>query len=79
MLTATNYDFIIEDLDQGTWRRFKRYVCSRTFTENPVNQNEAKVNNDIYDVYVKSPECHQAVLSILVHYHMKMKNEYKIY
>lgn len=77
IMAMTNYTFKIDDLDQGSWRRLKRYKCTTRFTENPSAADEHKVDTEIYNTYINSKECHNAMLTILIYYYYKFVNLYK--
>jgi len=70
----SNFDFIIDTTDHGTWRRIYYYknkvkFCARP---NPHNKYEKKVDPRFMDYYTNDPFYLQAMLSILVHYYKKL-------
>jgi hypothetical protein len=77
IIVFTNYTFIIQDLDQGSWRRIAWYRFKTRFTENPTEPDEHKVDADIQNVYIHTKECHNAMLMILIKYCYKFLTVYK--
>lgn len=74
---SSNYEFIIDEIDHGTWRRILVYIFSMRFCENPTGKYECKVNSDFILKWVKDPNYLSAMLSILVHYYEKLQKKYK--
>lgn len=78
-ICLSNFDFIIDTTDHGTWRRIYYYKNKVKFCANPNPENpfEKKVNPKFIDEYPNDPEYKQAMLSILVHYNARLHREYK--
>lgn len=77
-ICLSNFDFIIEMTDHGTWRRCYYYKNKVKFCANPKPDNpyEKKVNPKFMDEYASDPLYKQAMLSIMVHYYTRLCNEY---
>lgn len=74
---ASNYEFVIEDTDHGTWRRILIYYFKMRFCENPTSKFERKVNPDFIKKWIFDPEYLSAMLSIMVHYYEILQTKYK--
>ena len=74
----SNFDFIVDTNDHGTWRRIYYYNNKVRFCENPnpANPYEKRVDRRFMDVYPHDPLYREAMLSILVHYQAKLCSEY---
>ncbi len=74
----SNFDFIVDTPDHGTWRRIYYYKNKVRFCENPNpnNKYEKKVDRRFMDVYPHDKDYREAMLSILVHYQAKLCREY---
>lgn len=77
-IALSNFDFIIDTTDHGTWRRIYYYRNKVKFCENPnpANQYERKVDKDLMDKCTNAPEYKSAMLAIMVHYYTKLCAEY---
>ena len=77
-IALSNFDFIIDTTDHGTWRRIYYYRNKVKFCRNPAPGNiyEKRVNPKFIDEYTNSPDYKQAMLSILVHYNAKLHSFY---
>lgn len=77
-VALSNFDFIIETTDHGTWRRILYYRNKVKFCKNPNPNNpyEKLVNSKYMDEYTNDPLYKQAMLSILVHYYQKLWRDY---
>lgn len=77
-VALSNFDFIIDTTDHGTWRRIRYYRNKVKFCANPNPNNiyERKVNPKFMDEYTNDPLYKQAMLSILVHYYQRLCAEY---
>ena len=77
-VALSNYDFIIETVDHGTWRRIYYYKNKVKFCTNPNPDNpyEKKENRKFMYEYTNDPEYKQAMLSIMVHYYSKLCSKY---
>ncbi len=67
----SNFDFIIDTTDHGTWRRIYYYKNKVKFCKapRPGNPYEKQEDRRFIDVYAACPFYRQAMLSILVHYY----------
>jgi phage/plasmid-associated DNA primase len=77
-VAASQYDFIIDTTDHGTWRRIRHYTAKSKFVKNPEASNpfEKKEDHRFVTEYPDNPEFLSGVLSILTHYYEKLQNEY---
>ena len=77
-VAASQYDFIIDTTDHGTWRRIRHYTAKSKFVKNPEPSNpfEKKEDHRFVTEYPDNPEFLSGVLSILTHYYEKLQNEY---
>jgi phage/plasmid-associated DNA primase len=76
LVAASNYDFLVDTTDHGTWRRLKHYVSKVRFCSNPTNQYEKQEDPRYIHEYIKDPECQIAFLSILVFFWERLQSEY---
>lgn len=78
VVCASNYDYIIDCTDHGTWRRVAYYKNKVKFCANPDPRNpyERKENPNIMRVYPNDARYKQAMLSILVHYSEILRTKY---
>lgn len=78
MMAISNYQFIIQSTDHGTWRRTLYYHYKSKFTSNPdpTNKYEFKADSRWLYTYIEDPRRHEAMLSILTHYYHKLQTEY---
>jgi len=66
-MTLSNYDFVIDTTDHGTWRRIYYYRNKTKFCKNPnADRGEKPVDTKFMDVYCKDKEFKESMLSILV-------------
>ncbi len=77
-IAASNFDYIIDTTDHGTWRRINYYKNKVKFCRNPDPKNpyEKKDDPNIMRIYPNDPNYKQAMLSILVHYNEKLRSLY---
>jgi len=77
-VAASQYDFIIDTTDHGTWRRIRHYTAKSKFVKNPEASNpfEKKEDPRFVTEYPDNPEFLSGMLSILTHYYEKLQNEY---
>lgn len=70
-LVLSNYDFILDCTDHGTWRRIYYYTGKSKFCANPDpnNKYEKKVDDKFINEYTNSKVYQEAMLSIMVHYY----------
>jgi phage/plasmid-associated DNA primase len=76
IMIGTNYPLIVEDRDHGTWRRIWWYYCRQSFTERPTDDPGHRKLDTKIENYIETPECREAVLSLLVYYYMHLKRHY---
>jgi hypothetical protein len=78
VVAATQFYFIIETADHGTWRRIGRYRSKVRFRKNPDPNNPYERKDD--QRFVRSlpddPEYQSAVLAVLVHYYERLEREF---
>lgn len=77
-VSASQYDFIIDTTDHGTWRRLRHYTAKAKFVKNPEPSNpfEKKEDPRFVTEYPDNPEFLSGMLSILTHYYERLQNEY---
>lgn len=77
-VVASQYSFIINTTDHGTWRRLKHYTSKTKFCANPDPNNpyEKKDNQDFNLKYSSDPNFLSGMLSILSHYYERLQKEY---
>jgi len=77
-VVASQYSFIVNTTDHGTWRRLRHYTSKVKFCANPDpnNKYEKKDNQDFNLKYSADPEFLSSMLSILTHYYERLQNEY---
>ena len=78
MVAASQYSFIVNTTDHGTWRRLRHYTSKTKFRKNPDPNNiyEKKEEQKFILQYPSDPAFQSAFLSILVHYYERLQNEY---
>lgn len=74
----TNYDFVVDTTDDGTWRRLYYYRNKVKFCPNPdpANPYEKRENPDFIYKYAKHPMYKQAMLSIMCHWYEVLARDY---
>lgn len=77
-ICASNFDFIVETTDHGTWRRVIYYKNKMKFCAkpNPANPFERMVNAKFIDEYANDPEFHEAMMSIMTNFNGILRREY---
>ena len=77
-VAASQYDFIIDTTDHGTWRRIRHYTSKSKFVKNPEPSNpfEKKEDQRFVTEYPDNPEFLSGMLSILTHYYEKLQNDH---
>ena len=77
-VAASQYSFIIDTTDHGTWRRIRHYTSKTKFVKNPEPSNpfEKKEDPKFVTEYPDNPEFLSGMLSILTNYYEKLQNEY---
>jgi phage/plasmid-associated DNA primase len=78
VIALSNYEFIIEMTDHGTWRRFYSYRNKVKFCENPDPNNiyEKKVNTKLIEDVANNAMYLEDMLSILTEYNRILRTEY---
>jgi len=79
LISLSNYSFIIESKDQGTWRRIRYYRAKAKFcpTPDPINPYEHKDDKRFITEYVNDPDCQSAFLGIMVFFWERLQRDYK--
>ena len=78
IVAASQYSFIVNTTDHGTWRRICHYNSKTKFRKNPDLNNpfekkdDQRYNQELPD----NPVFQSRILSILVHYYERLQNEY---
>lgn len=77
-ITATQFNFIVNTNDHGTWRRIRRYVSKSKFSFTPDLNNIYEKADDpkFANEYPNTPEFKTAVLSIMVYFYSRLQKEY---
>ena len=77
LICGSNHEIKITSTDHGIWRRIFYYKCKVKFTQTPMqgNQYEKQADPSLPEK-IKTPEWRRAMLSILVHYNIKLRKEY---
>lgn len=79
LVCYSNFDFIVDTVDHGTWRRIYYYKNKVKFCDNPDPSNPYEKQNDnaFVDEYPNDPLYKEAMLSILTHYRCKLQSKYR--
>jgi len=77
-IALSNFGFIVETKDHGTWRRLRHYEAKAKFCPDPDPKNpyEHLADRRFINEYVKDPDCQTAFLGILVHFWEVLQREY---
>lgn len=77
-IAASNFDFIVETTDHGTWRRIYYYRNKVKFTAEPDPDNpyERLADDRFATQYPNDPAYQRAMLSIMVHYRAVLQREF---
>jgi len=77
-IALSNFDFVIDTTDHGTWRRIYYYICKTKFCAkpNPANPYERLENARLIDECSNDPRYRQAMLSIMVEYYRRLTITY---
>jgi len=78
VVAASQYSFIVNTTDHGTWRRLRHYTSKAKFRKNP-DPNcpfEKKEDQRFVRQYPTDPQFQSAFLSILVHYYERLQVEH---
>jgi phage/plasmid-associated DNA primase len=75
---ASQYQFIVETTDHGTWRRLKCYTSKTKFCAKPDPNNPYEKQDDQRFIlkFTTDPHFLSAVLSVLSHYYERLQYEY---
>ena len=79
LVAASQYSFIVNTTDHGTWRRLRHYVSKARFRRDPDPGNPYEKPDDQRFVreYPSDPQFQASILSILSHYYERLQNEYR--
>jgi phage/plasmid-associated DNA primase len=77
-IAISNFDFIINSTDNGTWDRLKFYQCKARFVHHPdpASPYERAIRPELTNEWPKDPNYRAAMLSILVHYRLRLQREF---
>lgn len=77
-VAASQYSFVVNTTDHGTWRRLRHYTSKTKFRKNPDPSNcfEKQEDQKFNREYTSDPQFQTAVLSVLVHYYERLQREY---
>lgn len=78
LVAASQYSFIVDTTDHGTWRRIRHYTSKAKFRKypDPRDPYEKKEDQRFVRQYPNDPQFLSSVLSVLGHYNMRLQNEY---
>lgn len=78
LASLSNFSFIINTSDDGTWRRIRYYNAKVKFCAdpNPKNILEQKEDKRFIKEFTEDPDCQSAFLSILVHFWGRLQTEF---
>ncbi len=79
LVGASQYSFIIDTTDHGTWRRVRHYTSKIRFLPNPDPKNpfEKKDDQRFVRQFPDDPEFQASLLSILIHYYERLQREHR--
>ena len=79
LVAASQYSFIVNTTDHGTWRRLRHYTSKARFRRDPDPTNPFEKSDDQRFVreYPSDPQFQSSILSILSHYYERLQNEYR--
>jgi phage/plasmid-associated DNA primase len=77
-VAISNYDFIVNTTDNGTWDRIRFYQCKSRFIHepNPMSPFEHKIKTELTIRWPEDPNYRSAMLSILIHYRLRLQREF---
>ena len=77
-VAASQYSFIVDTTDHGTWRRLRHYTSKTKFRKDPDPTNifEKKEDQRFVRQYPNEPQFLSSVLSILTHYYERLQVEH---
>jgi hypothetical protein len=78
IVAASQYSFVVDTTDHGTWRRIRHYTSKTKFSRTPDKNNplEKLEEQKFVRDYPTDPHFQSAILSILTHYYERLQNEY---
>lgn len=78
IVCASQFSFIIDTTDHGTWRRLNHYTSKTRFRRNPnpASRFEKKEDQRFVRRYPNDPQFQASVLSVLVHYYERLHSEF---
>lgn len=78
IVVASQYSFIVDTTDHGTWRRLRYYKAKTKFRRHPDPNDpfERQEDQRYARQYVTDPQFRTAMLSVLSHYYERLENEY---
>ncbi|MDF1729137.1 MAG: PriCT-2 domain-containing protein, partial [Sulfitobacter sp.] len=78
LASLSNFSFIINTSDDGTWRRIRYYNAKVKFCAdpNPNNILEQKEDKRFIKEFTEDPDCQSAFLGILVHFWGRLQEEF---
>jgi phage/plasmid-associated DNA primase len=78
VVAASQYSFLVNTTDHGTWRRLRHYTSKAKFRKNPDPGNPYEKRDDQRFVrqYPTDPQFQTAFLSVLVHYYERLQAEH---
>ena len=78
IVAASQFSFIVDTTDHGTWRRIRKYTSKTRFRRNPDKDNPFEKRDDqrFVRTYPNDPEFQSSVLSLLGHYSERLECEF---
>lgn len=78
VVVASQYSFIVNTTDHGTWRRIRHYTAKTAFRRcpDPASRFEKREDSRFQTEFPERPEFQTAMLSILVHYYERLVSEF---
>ena len=78
LIVASQYSFVIDTRDHGTWRRINHYTSKVKFmkTPDPENPFEKKDEPRFIREYPEDPNFLESMLALLVHYYERLQTEF---
>ncbi|MCK9604135.1 MAG: PriCT-2 domain-containing protein, partial [Candidatus Omnitrophica bacterium] len=78
MIAISNYDFVVNATDNGSWDRLYFYQCKMRFVAHPdpASPYERARCSEMTTRWVRDARYLSAMLSILVHYRVRLEREY---
>lgn len=72
----SNYPLEVDVRDLGTWRRIMIYNTKRIFKDNPIGENERKVNREFEKIASNDQEFADTLFTLLVYFRVRLHNLY---